>query len=77
MDNKKYTHPSAGGFIYKIFVNGAFLNSSTVYDYAMNQGLGIAMHLGLDFKNTPHSPSIIDMWSDGDSKVIITKTQAL
>lgn len=57
---------------YKLFVNGAFLNQTSNYTYAMNRGLGIAMHLGLDFINT-QSDSIIDKWSDGKNQVIIQK----
>lgn len=58
--------------IYRIFVNGAFLDGTDVYDYAMNRGLGIAMFLKLPFLNTKSS-LIIDKWSDGANTVIITK----
>lgn len=58
--------------IYRVFVNGAFLTGTDVYDYAMNRGLGIALFLKLDFVNTK-SPLIIDKWTNGTDTVIITK----
>lgn len=57
---------------YRIFINGAFFNGSDVYDFAYQRGLAIALYKKLNFKNTK-SPNIMDMWTNGKEKVIITK----
>jgi hypothetical protein len=65
-------HPQEGADIYRIFVNGALLNTTRVYDFAMNRALGIAMFLDLEFRNTC-SNLIIDKWVGENGMIIITK----
>ena len=61
------------GTKYKLFVNGKLTNTTSVYDFAMNRGLGVAMYLKLQFVNTSGSNMIMDKWSDNDNMVLITK----
>ena len=65
-------HPQEKGNTYKLFVNGALLNTTSVYDFAMNRALGIAMFLDLEFRNTC-SNLIIDKWVGENGMIIITK----
>tara|TARA_R110000744_G_scaffold59945_1_gene124382 strand:- start:1462 stop:1671 length:210 start_codon:yes stop_codon:yes gene_type:complete len=65
-------HPQEKGNTYKLFVNGALLNTTTVYDFAMNRALGIAMFLKLEFINTD-SKLLIDKWVGENGMIIITK----
>lgn len=64
-------HPAT----YKIFVNGKLINTTDVYEYAMNRGLGIALYLGCEFENTK-SPLIIDKWKSKEHTIIITKEKS-
>ncbi|MDA9302843.1 hypothetical protein N9Q25_00455 [bacterium] len=65
-------HPQEKGNTYKLFVNGALLNTTKVYDFAWNRALGIATFLKLEFNNTG-SKLIIDKWRGKNGIVIITK----
>jgi hypothetical protein len=67
-------HPQEGADIYRIFVNGALLNTTRVYDFAMNRALGIAMFLKLEFINTD-SKLLIDKWVGENGMIIITKNK--
>jgi len=67
-------HPQEGADIYRIFVNGALLNTTRVYDFAMNRALGIVMFLDLEFRNTC-SNLIIDKWVGENGMIIITKNK--
>jgi hypothetical protein len=60
--------------VYKVFVNGKLITESSIYDYAMNRGFGIAMYLKLDFVNTK-SKKIMDKWTNEVDTVIITKEE--
>lgn len=60
--------------VYRIFVNGEFINGSDNYSFAMNRALGIALLKGLEFTNTK-SKLIIDKWVGNGEIVIITKTK--
>jgi hypothetical protein len=60
------------GNVYRIFVNGEFINGTDDYTFAMNRGLGIALLKGLEFINTK-SKLIIDKWVGNGEIVIITK----
>tara|TARA_B110000046_G_scaffold168474_1_gene186897 strand:+ start:403 stop:675 length:273 start_codon:yes stop_codon:yes gene_type:complete len=71
---KMTKHPQEGTDIYRIFVNGALLNTTSVYDFAMNRALGISMFLKLNFVNTK-SEIIIDKWEGKNGAVIITKNK--
>tara|TARA_R110002153_G_scaffold10389_2_gene41062 strand:+ start:584 stop:820 length:237 start_codon:yes stop_codon:yes gene_type:complete len=72
MNTKQFKHHKESNDNYKIFVNGRLLNSAKVYDFAMNRALGIAMLLGLEFKNT-RSNLIMDKWIGEKGMVLITK----
>tara|TARA_B110000114_G_C14836322_1_gene294772 strand:+ start:92 stop:301 length:210 start_codon:yes stop_codon:yes gene_type:complete len=65
-------HPQEKGNTYKIFVNGALLNQTCVYDFAWNRAFGIATFLKLEFINTG-SKLIIDKWKGESGMIIITK----
>ena len=58
--------------IYRIFLNGKFINGTDNYDYAFNRALGIAILKGLDFVN-PKSKNLTDMWIGNGEKIYITK----
>jgi hypothetical protein len=60
--------------VYRIFVNGEFINGSDNYSFAMNRALGIALLKGLEFTNTK-SKQIIDKWIGNGETVIITKNK--
>jgi hypothetical protein len=65
-------HPKERGNTYKLFVNGALLNTTSVYDFAMNRALGIAMFLKLEFINTD-SKLLTDKWVGENGMIVITK----
>lgn len=58
--------------MYRIFVNGKFINGTDNYVYAMNRALGIVLYKGLQFSNTK-SKNIMDKWEGKGGMVIITK----
>ena len=60
---------------FRLFVNGKLLNTTSVYDYAMNRALGIAMFLKLQFENTGASKLIMDKWKGDSGIIIITKNK--
>lgn len=60
---------------FRLFVNGALLNTTSVYDFAMNRALGIAMFLKLGFVNTGGSKLIMDKWKGDNGVIIITKNK--
>lgn len=60
--------------VYRIFVNGEFINGSDNYSFAMNRALGIALLKGLEFTNTK-SKLIIDKWIGDGEIVIVTKNK--
>jgi hypothetical protein len=60
--------------VYRIFVNGEFINGSDNYSFAMNRALGIALLKELEFTNTK-SKLIIDKWIGNGETVIITKNK--
>jgi|TARA_R110000796_G_scaffold60727_2_gene140645 hypothetical protein len=72
---KMTKHPQEGTDIYRIFVNGALLNTTSVYDFAMNRALGIAMFLKLEFINTGANEIIMDKWKGKNGMIIITKNK--
>ena len=68
-------HPQEGADIYRVFVNGALTNTTSVYDYAMNRALGIAIYLKLGFVNTGGSKLIMDKWKGDAGMILITKNK--
>lgn len=74
MKKERLVHPEETETIFKVVVNGKIISTTKVYDYAYNRALGVALYLGLDFRNTK-SPEITDKWVSGEYVVVVFKTE--